>query len=371
MSLIQYISRIQFDFSARKELASELALLNVTRPLVVSDAGIERSGVLEMALEHLPDAKDLPRFTAVRPNPTLGCVEAALALYREFGCDGVIAVGGGSVIDCAKATALLATHEAPIHRYLAARGGAQHIGEIAPVVAMPTTAGTGAEIGRGMGITLPDAEGVFLSIRLIPKVAICDPELTLGLPPAMTTGSGADALSHALEAYLSPAINPPADAIALDAIDRIMTHLPRAVRNGADRDARWNVMMGATEAAMTMWKGLGPAHALSVPLEAAGCHHGTLVGMLLPHSVRLVARAIAPDRLERLARAMSCEPAAIPAALEAFNREIGLPRKLSDIGVKPDMIASASEAAAASIFNMTSAVKGTAQDYRAILEEMI
>jgi len=372
MAFIQYLARIQFDFGARKLLPAEMALHAITRPLIVSDAGLAASGLLAKALEAAPPKLGDIVFTDVQPNPRLASVLHALDIYRESGCDGIIAIGGGSVIDCGKAVALLATHEGPLHRYRSAIGGADLItARVAPLIAVPTTAGTGSEVGRGMGIVLPEdeGEGVFHSLHLIPKTALCDPELTLGMPPALTAGTGADALSHCVEAYLSPAINPPADAIALDAARRIVAHLPRAVRDGADREARWNVMMGAVEAAMAMWNGLGAAHALATPMEAANCHHGALVGVLLPHAVRFGIASVPPERVASLAAALGADPRDIPDMLNEFNAAIGLPPNLRALGVPAELLAASAERAAHSIFAKTAPRAGTPAEYLTLATE--
>ena len=250
VALIPYVSRIQFGFGARETLMPELTLLGVKRALIITDRGVVQSGILERALEYLGKNLVAATYDGVKTNPTIANVRGALEIYRANDCDGIVVVGGGSAIDAAKAVALLAGHGGELSDYRTQPGGGSRItAACAPLVALPTTAGTGSEITRGMGIALDNGEKVaFNSIHLIPDVAICDPELTLTLPPFLTAGTGIDAFSHCIEGFLSPAINPPADAIALDGVERLIQHLPRAVRDGSDREARWNVMMGAIEA---------------------------------------------------------------------------------------------------------------------------
>ncbi len=369
VAFMQYIGRIQFGFGALDTLVGELSLLKVRRPLVMTDAGVVAAGILERVTAAL--GTDLaPACYASSPRePSENAVLEALDLYREHRCDGIVAVGGGAVIDLAKGVALLATHQGPLARYSTAQGGSAGItAAVAPVVSIPTTAGTGSEIGRGAGIATDDgrAKSIFLSVNLVPKVAICDPELTLSLPAAATAGSGIDALGHCLEAYLSPAVNPPVDAIALDGIARILRHLELAVKEPGHRDARWNMMMGAIEGGMCFWKGLGAAHALSIPLDAYGLHHGTLIGMLLPATLRF-ARPAAASRLAAL-DALAGEP--IEAALQSLAGRIGLPRELDPAIVPRSALPSIAEQAAASVFNTTSARRGSAQDYLAILNTL-
>ncbi|PBC36068.1 enoyl-CoA hydratase [Rhodococcus sp. ACPA4] len=365
MAFIQYIGRIQFDDGARRLLPDELERIGVGNPLVVSDRGLDTNGVLATALEHLRSKSDIPRFIDVPSNPTETAVREALSLYRDNGCDGIIAVGGGSPMDCAKAVALLSTHDGPLESFLAKYGGEQRItGAVAPIIAMPTTAGTGSEIGRGAGLTLDSGEKeVFLSPNLVPRVAICDPELTHGLPPWLTAATGIDAFSHAFEAYLAPSINPPADAIALDVLRRLWKWLPVAVADGHNREARWNVMMGALEAAMTTWKGLGLSHALSMPFDDMGLHHGTVVGVLLPHTVEYLSAVVGADRMRTVAEALNSTPETLRADLTAFTVRLGLPDGLTALGVDPARLNDVSVLATASAFNQSAPGAATARDY--------
>ena len=198
-------------------------------------------------------------FLDVPSNPTEEAALSALEAYREQGCDGVVAIGGGSPIDLAKAVALLATHDQPLSTYAAIEGGVARImPDVAPLIAIPTTAGTGSEVGRAALITMLDGRKLgVLSPHMIPKRAICDPELTLGLPPLLTAATGMDALSHCFETFLSPRYNPPADAIALDGAARIWRNLEAACRTGKDIEARSEMMMGALQGGLTFQKGSG------------------------------------------------------------------------------------------------------------------
>src|SRR5690606_24976358 len=214
------------------------------------------------------------------PNPTESAVKAALAQYREAGCDGIIALGGGSPIDLAKGVALLATHEGELEQYAVIYGRLDRItAKVAPLIAIPTTAGTGAEVGRAALLTLDDGRKLgIISPHLIPKRAICDPELTLGLPPMLTAATGLDALSHCIETYCSPRFNPPAEAIALDGAGRIWRNLAVAFENGRNLDARSEMLMGAVMGGLSFQKGLGAVHSLSHALgglKDVSLHHGT------------------------------------------------------------------------------------------------
>lgn len=367
VSFMQYIGRIQFGFGALAELGNELGLLGIKRPLLMTDAGVVAAGILDKVAAALRPDQEPSTFANCPREPTEAAALEALSVYRKRRCDGIVAIGGGAVIDLAKAAALMCTHPGPIGQYAASKGGSAKItANVAPVVSVPTTAGTGSEIARGAGIALGDAgiKAIFLSVNLVPKAAICDPELTLTLPAGMTAGSGIDGLGHCLEAYLSPAVNPPVDAIALDGIRRIARNLDIAVREPGNRDARWNTMMGAVEGGMCFWKGLGAAHALSIPLDTYGLHHGTLIGMLLPEAVRF-ARPAAAERFEALDEIFG-EPT--EDGLASLNQRIGLPTSLAALGVPHGALDSIAAEAAASVFNTTAPRRGTQGDYLAMLK---
>jgi alcohol dehydrogenase class IV len=373
MALISYLTRIQFDHGALAVLADELGALGIERPLVVTDRGVVLAGLLERLIEALPD-RFVTLFDGTPENPTEAAAKAAAFAYRDGGCDGVIGFGGGSPMDLAKAVALLATHDGPLARYALVEGGLERItAEVAPVVAVPTTAGTGSEVGRGSVIVLDDGRKLgLISPHLIPKLALCDPELTLGLPPGLTAATGLDALAHCVETFLAPAVNPPAEAIALDGAARVAGHLARAVDDGNDREARWNMMMAAMEGAMAFQKGLGAIHALSHPLGAVRevtLHHGTLNAVLMPAVLRFNAGHVG-DKCERLAAVLGAAGAgALVDWVVAFNRHVGIPAGLAEMGVSEAMLPAIAEAALGDHCHATNPRRATREDYQAILEQ--
>jgi len=308
------------------------------------------------------------------PNPTEDAVLAATEVFREGDCDGVVALGGGSAIDLGKAVALLATHPAPLQQYAAVEGGAARItAKVAPLVAIPTTAGTGSEVGRGSVIVMGSGRKLgLLSPHLLPKVAICDPELTLGLPPMLTAATGMDALAHCIETFIASAVNPTADAIALDGLRRGIGHIERATRDGSDREARSNMMIAAFEGALAFQKGLGAVHALSHPLGAVpgiSLHHGTLNAVLLPAVLRFNRPAIGA-KYDQLAEAMGLAPGADPAeAIAALNVRLGLPAGLQAMGVSRDVLPGIAQAAMKDHCHATNPCAATAEDYLRMLEE--
>jgi alcohol dehydrogenase class IV len=369
---INYLTNINFGLGAAESLAEILRDLGVSRPLVISDHGIKSAGLLERrGFEFL---KTAPVFLDVPSNPTESAVAAGLALYRQGGCDGVVAIGGGSPIDLAKGVALLATHTGELEHYAAILGGVARItGAVAPLVAIPTTAGTGSEVGRAALITLDDGRKLgFISPHLIPRRAICDPGLTMGLPPALTASTGLDALSHCIETYLSPRYNPPSEAIATDGFKRIWKALPVAYADGANAEARTELMMGALEGGMTFQKGLGAVHALSHALgglKEATLHHGTLNAILMPTVLRWnVEVEAAAQKVSYLERLAGLEQTTLADALDGLNHSLGITPRLSELGVPRHVIDWVCERAIADHSHPTNPRSLTKEDYAAILE---
>ncbi len=242
-------------------------------------------------------------------NPTEAAMRDALKIYKDEGCDGIIAIGGGSPMDLAKAVALMATHPGnSLQPYSFVEGGAGKItAAVAPIVAIPTTSGTGSEVSRG-GVIIMDS-GRKLAIGspyLIPRLALIDPELTLSLPPHLTAGTGMDAFTHNIECFLANVFNPPADLIALDGLEKAWKYVERATKDGQDREARYNMAMAAMEGAMVFQKGLGAVHALSHPtggLKGYRLHHGTLNAIYLPAVLRFNEPAVG-EKFKKVAQVL-------------------------------------------------------------------
>lgn len=336
MATIQYLTQIEFDSGVVNLLPEVLLRVGIRRPLIVTDEGLVRAGIAKRIVDLL-QATPLTVFSKTPPNPTEASVLAATDCYLAGQCDGIVAVGGGSPIDLAKGVALLATHEGPLSRY-AGMAGLPLIGaKAAPLVAVPTTAGTGSEVGRGALICLSDGRKlVFVSPHLLPKCAVCDPDLTMGMPPSLTAGTGMDALTHCLETFLSPRSNPPADAIALDGAERAWRWIERAVTQPDNRQARWEMMMAGLQGGLAFQKGLGAVHSLSHPLGALTdptLHHGTVNAVILPAVLRFNAGHVG-DKYARLLRAFGL-PATADLANEVFslNARIGIPPSLRTMGV--------------------------------------
>jgi 4-hydroxybutyrate dehydrogenase len=374
MALIYYLTQVQFEFGAVKLLKQECDRVGITRPLVVTDAGVRAAGVLQKALDAL-EGFPVAVFDETPSNPTEAAVRAAVAIYKAQRCDGLVAVGGGSAIDCAKGVAIAATHEGPLTHYATIEGGSPRITERAsPLIAVPTTSGTGSEVARGAIIIVDDHRKLgFHSWHLMPKAAICDPELTMGLPPKLTAATGMDAIAHCMETFMSAAFNPPADGIGLDGLERGWSHIERATRDGSDREARLNLMSASMQGAMAFQKGLGCVHSLSHSLGGVDprLHHGTLNAMFLPAVVRFnaAAESVRKDRrLDRMARAMGLKSGNdIPEAIRDMNARLGLPSGLAAMGVTPAQFDAVITGALADHCHKTNPRIASVDDYREML----
>ncbi|CAM8656360.1 EutG Alcohol dehydrogenase, class IV [Comamonadaceae bacterium] len=374
MALIYYVTQIQFECGAIRLLRSECERTGITRPLIVTDAGVKAAGVLQKALDALGDMH-VAVFDQTPSNPTEAAVRAAAALYRAQGCDGLIAVGGGSAIDCAKGVAIAATHEGPLTYYATIEGGSARITErVAPLIAVPTTSGTGSEVARGAIIIVDDHRKLgFHSWHLVPKTAICDPELTLGLPPRLTAATGMDAVAHCMETFMAAAFNPPADGIALDGLERAWAHIERATTNGSDVEARTQLMSASMQGAMAFQKGLGCVHSLSHSLGGVDprLHHGTLNAMFLPAVIAFnaAAESVQKDkRLQRMAHAMGVASGSdLGEAVKDMNARLGLPTGLAAMGITEDLFDRIISGALADHCHKTNPRIATADDYRQML----
>jgi len=378
MALITYLTRIQFDFGVLKQLDAELQLLGMRRPLVITDKGVIAAGIWDKVKAQLPGNMPVTVYDGTPENPTEAAMRDALALYKAQGCDSIIAIGGGSPMDLAKAVGLMATHPGDsLQPYAMVEGGMTKITpKVAPIVAIPTTSGTGSEVSRG-GVIIMDS-GRKLAIgspNLIPRLALVDPELTLGLPPHLTAGTGMDAIAHCMETFMAPSINPPAEAIALDGLDKAWRHLERAVKDGGDREARWNLAMAAMEGAMCFQKGLGAVHALSHPtgaLKGLRLHHGTLNAVYMPAVIRYNAPAVG-DKIARMAQVIGLPEREATAeglanAVSAMNARIGIPAGLKAMGVLDSVFSTVADGALGDHCHATTPRQPTKAEYVGLME---
>lgn len=337
-TIINYLTRIRFGRGELARIDEELRSLGITRPLVVTDRGILESGVFQrfMMTSGLPS--DTTVFQDTPANPTESAVESALDMLKSNECNGLIAVGGGSSIDLAKGVALLATHAPPLRQYAVIEGGAGKIrSDVLPLIAVPTTAGTGSEVGRASLISMHDEHKLgFISPYLIPSVAICDPEMTDSLPRYLTAATGMDAIAHCIETFLSPRMNPPADAIAMDGLKRAIQNIEDAAGEHPSKEARDEMMMAALEGALAFQKGLGAVHSLSHALggfHELKLHHGTLNAILIPAVLRF-NQSHCEARFATLREVIGLSSDAdVSVFFVELNARLGLPQRLSELGV--------------------------------------
>ena len=375
MATLTFMTHTIFDHGASQRLGRVLAQHGIERPLLCTDRGLVDLGMVTELAGALGNERALTIFDGTPENPTQEAVEAAA---RSVPADGVRR--GSSLSEAAprwiwpRRVALAVTHEGDLLEYTAGLGGTAKIGPVAPLVAIPTTAGTGSEVSSGAVIIMANGEKLILASRhLVPRTAVCDPDLTLGLPPRLTAATGMDAMTHCVEALLSPQVNPPAEAVACDGIERGIRegNLLRAVQDGSDKDARWHMMMAATEGAMAFSKGLGSVHSMS---HACGAdqtlrlHHGTLNAVLLP-TILDFNRDHVGDKYSRLNAAMGCEAGADPAEfIRELNAALGLPAGLREMGVQADATPGLAEHAAKDVCTFTNPRPCSAQDYERLFE---
>ena len=374
MANLAFMNHTIFDHGASAQLGQVLMQHGIRRPLLCTDKGLVNLGMVTDLAANLGNDAAITIYDGTPENPTQNSVEEATAKYLEAGCDGVVAFGGGSSMDLAKAVALAVTHQGDLLDYTVGLGGAAKINDIAPLIAIPTTSGTGSEVSSGAVIIMNNGEKLILaSKKLIPLTAICDPTLTIGLPAHLTAATGMDAITHCIEALLSPQVNPPAEAVGCDGIERGIRegHLLRAVKDGGDVDARWHMMMAATEGAMAFSKGLGAVHSMS---HACGAdqtlrlHHGTLNAVILP-TILDFNRGHVSDKYARLNIAMGLDSDDDPATfIRDLNEQLGLPANLSEMGVAIDMVGHLASHAAKDVCTFTNPRPCSVEEYEVLFE---
>jgi alcohol dehydrogenase class IV len=324
------------------ELPDACRANGITRPLLVTDRGLAESDLIAGIVRRVRDAGiPISVFSDVKSNPTESNLYAGVAAFKAGGHDGVVAVGGGSALDVGKCVAFMVAQSQPVWDF-------EDVGDwwtrantdgVAPIIAVPTTAGTGSEVGRAGVITREDTheKKIIFHPLMMPKIAIEDPELVVGLPPALTMATGMDALAHCFEAYCVNAFHPLADGVALEGIKIIDTYLPRAVENGQDLEARAYMFAAASMGATAFQKGLGAIHSISHPVGARyDTHHGLTNGVVFPYVLACNRAAIA-DKIPHIARALDLpgrDFEAVLAWIIAFRRKLGVPHTLAELGVK-------------------------------------
>ena len=336
-----YPTAVKFGAGRIKELAEHCRALGMRRPLLVTDAGLAQTPMAQQVLRDLDDAGlGAALFSDIRPNPVGANLEAGVAAYRSGGHDGVVAFGGGSGVDMGKLIAFMSGQTRPVWDF-------EDIGDwwtradpagIAPIIAVPTTAGTGSEVGRAGVITeeATHTKRIIFHPKIMPSIVICDPELSVGMPPKITAGTGMDALSHCLEAYCAPGFHPLADGVAVEGMRLIASALPRVMAVPTDIDARSDMLAAAAMGATAFQKGLGGMHALAHPIGALfDTHHGMTNATLMPY-VLAHNRSAIESRLTRLAAYLGLpEPGfeSFQGFVLALRSRVGVPHTLAELGV--------------------------------------
>ena len=378
-SVMSFPTRILYGRGAIEELPNELRRAGASRPLLVTDKGILQAGLLRFVTPLLEQAGIRTQvFSDFEANPTDRDALRGIEAYRAAGADSVLGLGGGASLDMAKAVALLVNHEPPLAQYDDAKGGdAKITARVPPVVQVPTTAGTGSEVGRSTVLVIDGTKTVIFSPHLMAKAAILDPELTVGLPPFITAATGMDALTHNLEAYVAKGDHPLADAIAIDGLRRIGAHLKRAVQNGKDLEAREQMLLGSAFGAIAFQKGLGACHSVAHALTpVAGTHHGLANSLMLP-AVTNFNRIVVEDRLANAAVALGADPKMSTQErahlcvelIDNLRSACGLPRRLSQAGVRREMIPQIVEKALADACHLSNPRRVTEVDFERLIDE--
>jgi 4-hydroxybutyrate dehydrogenase len=374
ISRFSFPTNVVFGPGSVREVGGLAKGLGAKRALIVTDAGVSGAGLVSPVQESLTQAGvNCAVFEGVEPNPTEGNIEVGVEAFRDDGCDIVIAVGGGSALDGGKAVKLRVTHTGPFEQYDDNIGGDRLIRrDMPPLIAVPTTAGTGSEVGRSTVIICraTDRKTVFFSPYLMPDYAVCDPEITVTLPARITAATGMDALTHCVEAYLAKPYHPMADAIALGGIRLCGKSLRRAVEDGRDLEARTDMMMAAMMGATAFQKGLGVVHSLAHPLSSvAGMHHGTANAVLLPPVLEFNA-VVVPERLADIATVLELrrEPQEVIDWVRDLNRAIGIAGHLREYGVAEGLIPSMVEKAMQDGCHVNNPRACTADDMRRLYE---
>jgi len=337
---LNYPTAIKFGAGRIRELADHCRATGIARPLFVTDPGLAAMPMVGAIVEDVRRAGlGIRVFSDVRPNPVEANVIEGVKAYKTGGHDGVVAFGGGSGLDVGKMVALMHGQQVSVFDLEDVddwwtRADAS---KISPIVAVPTTAGTGSEVGRAGVLTHPvtHEKKIIFHPAIMPKVAILDPELTVGLPAKLTAATGMDALAHVLEAYCAPFYHPLAAGVALEGMRLIKENLARAVKKGTDLDARGHMLMASTMGATAFQRGLGAIHALSHPFGGLyDAHHGTLNGIIMPYVVKANRRKIEKE-IERAAAYLGIRGGfdGFLKWILALRKEIGIPHSLTDIGI--------------------------------------
>ena len=363
------LPRLQLHDGAIQTLPLELAFHGVSKPLLMSDKGVVRCGIVDQVLRFAPN--DTVIFDNVTESPVFADCDAAMAAYVNGDCDCIVAVGGGSVIDAAKLTAVIAGHGGRAADFA---GHSERVTRsVVPLIVIPTTAGTGSECSPGAGVH-PDGKSREAPIGgpfIIPKSAICDPALTVSLPAGLTAATGIDALTHCVEGYLAVPASAFIDVLALDGIRRLCANIETVVRDGSDKTARLEMMTGAFASGVSIQKGLGPAQAIANTCGDQGVHHGKLSAIGLLASLKFL-ESREPEKLASIHQAMNLEAGVtVENGLRDLMQRLNLPTTLRAAGYNASSIDNLAQACVTSHFNRTAPYKPNESDYAEMISAIL
>lgn len=374
-----YPTSVRVGVGRISELPAACRQLGMSAPLLVTDPGLAALPMIDRALLHCrDDGLKAGLFSGIKGNPTGQNVMGGVAAFKAGGHDGVIAFGGGSALDAGKAIALMVGQNRPLWDFEDIGDNCErvNVAGMAPVVAVPTTAGTGSEVGRASVITDDAAhiKRIIFHARMLPALVILDPELTLGLPAKITAATGMDALSHNLEAFCSPLFHPMAEGIALEGMRLVQQYLPRAVAQGTDVEARLQMLVASSMGATAFQRGLGAMHALAHPLGALyDAHHGLLNAVLMPYVLVANRERIEPQ-MEKMARYLNLPKPGFSAVLEwvlALREKVGIAHSLGEIGIDDTRIEQVGQMAEVDPSAGTNPIAFTAAQYSQLFEKAL
>lgn len=364
-----------------KEAASRLKSLNVKRPLLVTDKNLVELKIIDQVLEALQiNGIESVIFDETHPNPIeQDCINGA-NVYLENKCDSLIAVGGGSPMDAAKGIMLLATHEGPLAKYDDAKGGDKFIvNKLPPLVAIPTTAGTGSEVGRSGVIIIKktNAKTIIFHPTMMPIMAVLEPTLTEGLPKSITAATGIDAFTHCLEAYFAPGFHPMADGIAIEGMKLVLDNLHLACENGHNLEARSHMLLAASMGATAFQKGLGMIHSIAHPLSSeCGLHHGLANALALPASIKFLENAdLNQDQenrinvVQNLFKERNMAKDSLAQSCKSWFESLGVKMGLENHGVKKEMISILAKKALEDACHQSNMIKVELKDFERVITE--
>lgn len=373
-----YPTAMRFGAGRISEIVDACKIAGMTKPLLVTDKGLASMEITTKTLDFLRvGGMGGDMFSDVDPNPSDQNAEEGLKVYRDGGYDGVIAFGGGSALDLAKVIAFMAGQTRPIWDF-------EDVGDwwsradpdgIHPIVAVPTTAGTGSEVGRASVITktYTAEKKIIFHPKMLPTVVICDPELTVGMPKFITAGTGLDAFAHCVEAYSSPHYHPMSQGMALEGMALIKEYLPRAYENGGDLEARAHMMSAAAMGSTAFQKGLGAIHALSHPIGAVHhTHHGTTNAVCMPAVLQFNKSAIS-SRFDSAAAYLGISGGfdGFCAYVDDLNASMSVPKSLTKLGVEKPDIDALTAAALKDPSTAGNPIEMTPQNTKTLFEQII